>query len=132
MSTDFMAVGGKWESTSQPVGVETALTAMCIWEALLARSESEGDVFRVLLDALGTSHIRHFTLRVLAPAAEAAWAATQEQIDEPFDWDFVPLFLRCVEPYLVSHEVANCKPLPLEEFTAIGKYILEQHQKEVG
>src|SRR5690606_15605240 len=113
------------------VDFETALTAMCIWEAVCSRSETKGDFYRVLCEAHGTGYFRHFALTVLAPAAETAWAATQEQFDEPFDWEFVPLFLECVEPYLITHDLDSCKPRLFENCVSIGKHILE-HQQERG
>lgn len=112
------------------VDVETALTAMCAWEEVLSRSATEGDIYRVLIDAYGTNHIRHYVLTVLAPAVEEAYATTGVQFDAPFDWEFVPLALKCIEPFLLSRDVHDCKTIPLAEAQSIGKLLLAEYSKD--
>lgn len=110
--------------------VETSLTAMCIWEEVLSRSATEGDIYRVLIDTYGTNHVRHYVLTVLAPTVEGAYAATGHQFDAPFDWEFVPLALKCIEPFLLTRDVRDCKTMPLAEAQSIGKLLLEEYNKD--
>lgn len=110
--------------------IETALTAMCVWEEVLSRSATEGDIYRVLIDTYGTNHVRYYVLTVLAPAVEGAYAATGDQFDAPFDWEFVPRALKCVEPFLLSRDVHDCKGIPPGEARSIGKLLLSELNKE--
>lgn len=130
MSIEPKILAGDLIPINRMVDFETALTALCVWEAVCSRTETKGDFYRVLCEAHGTGHFRHFALTVLAPAAEAAWLAVQEQLDVLFDWEFVPLFLECVEPYLITRDLDGSASRLLENCVSIGKDILEQHQKE--
>lgn len=112
------------------VNFEVALTAMCVWEQLQSRSASEGDIYRVLFDVYGTNHVRHYVLTVLAPAIEEAYAATGGQFDAPFDWEFVPLALKCMEPFLLSHDVNGLKAIPSADARSLGKLLLDEYNND--
>ena len=72
---------------------ELALTAMCVWEALISITDNEGNVYSVRQEEIGVCEMRSFALDVLAPAVEVAYKAISKEYHEPFDWEFVPEFL---------------------------------------
>lgn len=81
---------------------ELALTAMCVWEELLSilTSNESSNAYVKRQEEVGACEMRSLALHVLAPAVEAAYNAVQQEYQEPFDWEFVPAFLKHAEPIL--------------------------------
>ncbi|MER8582661.1 hypothetical protein NKG95_28825 [Mesorhizobium sp. M1423] len=85
----------------------TCEAAMCLWEAMLEVRMKEGTsqaawaapIF-ARWDQWGTCEMRHDCI-ALAPIAERVWVAVRETGEEddlvPFDWEFIPAFLRRVK-----------------------------------
>ncbi|MER9605379.1 hypothetical protein [Mesorhizobium sp. M0243] len=81
--------------------------AMCLWEAMLVEYREEGkpghewaEPMHARWDQWGTSEMRHDCI-ALAPIAERVWQIVRETGEEdhlvPFDWEFIPAFLRRVQ-----------------------------------
>lgn len=79
--------------------VEYAETAASLWEAVLELKDEDSDIGRRVRDAFaahGTSDIRG---SICSPsvirACDATWRAARDRgFDEPFDWEFCPVFVR--------------------------------------
>lgn len=107
---------------------ETALTAMCLWEALVTNyltSQSSSNAYLIKLEEVGTCQLRSIVLNTLAPAVEVAYSAVSDSYDEPFDWEFVPVFLRFAEPVLACGLFAISTP----DAKGIGQKILKEKRK---
>lgn len=106
---------------------ETALTAMCIWEALLECMSGKDcdDVYSQKREEVGACEMRSIVLHILAPAVEAAYNVVKDEYQDPFDWEFVPAFLDLAEPVL-SRGLWAIKSIEAEQ---IGKEILLQYQQ---
>lgn len=106
---------------------ETALTAMCIWEALLERlsGKDSDNVYSQKREEVGACEMRSIVLHILAPAVEAAYDFVKDEYQDPFDWEFVPAFLDLVEPVL-SRGLWAITSIEAEQ---IGKEILLQYQQ---
>jgi hypothetical protein len=81
--------------------------AMCLWEAMLDEYREEGKPghewalpLHARWDQWGTCEMRHVCI-ALAPIAERVWEAVRETGEEdhlvPYDWEFIPAFLRRVQ-----------------------------------
>lgn len=107
--------------------IETALTAMCIWEALLERMSGKDcdDVYSQKREEVGACEMRSIVLHILAPAVEAAYDVVKDEYQDPFDWEFVPAFLDLAEPVL-SRGLWAITSIEAEQ---IGKEILLQYQQ---
>ena len=106
---------------------ETALTAMCIWEALLERMSGKDcdNVYSQKREEVGACEMRSIVLHLLAPADEAAYEVVKDEYQDPFDWEFVPAFLELAEPVL-SRGLWAITSIEAEQ---IGKEILLQYQQ---
>lgn len=106
---------------------ETALTAMCIWEALLERMSGKDcdNVYSQKREEVGACEMRSIVLHILAPAVEAAYDVVKDEYQDPFDWEFVPAFLDLAEPVL-SRGLWAITSIEAEQ---IGKEILLQYQQ---
>ena len=106
---------------------ETALTAMCIWEALLERMSGKDcdNVYSQKREEVGACEMRSIVLHLLAPAVEAAYEVVKDEYQDPFDWEFVPSFLELAEPVL-SRGLWAITSIEAEQ---IGKEILLQYQQ---
>ncbi|MCZ0866500.1 hypothetical protein O0V09_14910 [Dasania sp. GY-19] len=109
---------------------ETALTAMCIWEALLERMSGKDcdNVYSQKREEVGACEMRSIVLHLLAPAVEAAYEVVKDEYQDPFDWEFVPAFLELAEPVL-SRGLWAITSIEAEQ---IGKEILLQYQQVNG
>lgn len=117
----------KNQTAFSSVEEETALTAMCIWEALLARMSGKDcdDVYSQKREEVGACEMRSIVLHILAPAVEAAYDVVKDEYQDPFDWEFVPAFLDLAEPVL-SRGLWAITSIEAEQ---IGKEILLQYQQ---
>lgn len=106
---------------------ETALTAMCIWEALLERMSGKDcdNVYSQKREEVGACEMRSIVLHLLAPAVETAYEVVKDEYQDPFDWEFVPSFLELAEPVL-SRGLWAITSIEAEQ---IGKEILLQYQQ---
>lgn len=106
---------------------ETALTAMCIWEALLERMSGNDcdNVYSQKREEVGACEMRSIVLYLLAPAVETAYEVVKDEYQDPFDWEFVPAFLELAEPVL-SRGLWAITSIEAEQ---IGKEILLQYQQ---
>lgn len=106
---------------------ETALTAMCIWEALLERlsGKDSENVYSQKREEVGACELRSIVLHLLAPAVEAAYDVVKDEYQDPFDWEFVPAFLELAEPVLSRGLWA----ITTTDAQQIGKAILLQHKQ---
>lgn len=71
--------------------------ALCLWEAMLESRDKLADLDEAW-NRRGTVEMRHCAIQ-LAPAVGAVWDSMTEEEQEaciPYDWEFVPLFLRCL------------------------------------
>lgn len=88
---------------------EMAEVALALWECLLESPDDYPEIAR-LRTVVGTAEIRSmFANPVILAACNKGWRAAQDNgFDEPFDWEFCPLFLRdCVgvsDGYLVLRD----------------------------
>lgn len=74
-----------------------AYNAACLWEDFLSNCQAENDLFYAVRSAVGMAECRD-RLVDLAEPVERAWLFARENgFDDPFDWEFVPWFMRnCV------------------------------------
>ena len=91
------------------VPITRADTALCAWEAYCDHEDVQ-ERFELFRDQYGTATLRELFLGQIAPLLDKAWDATAEEDRlEPFDWEFVPWFLReCIE----CDRDGNIKVLP--------------------
>lgn len=71
--------------------------ALCLWEAMLEDRDKLAQL-NAEWDRWGTVEMRHCAIE-LAPSVCAVWdCMTVEEREAciPYDWEFVPLFLRCL------------------------------------
>jgi hypothetical protein len=81
--------------------LRVAEAAMCAWEYLIEdRGKHRADQnpnlrpFWDFLESVGTSQARWLILTEVAPKIEADYQeATARGYDDPFDWEYVPLWL---------------------------------------
>ena len=100
------------------------LTALCLWEELL-ENESDYPGYARYREDNGVVECRDRVITLVKPA-EYIWdAAWDNGFLGPFDWEFVPLFLKhctkCSDP---SGESMECTVEP-SEYAEAGKYIKE-------
>jgi hypothetical protein len=80
--------------------------ALCLWEQMIEANLNEGkpgyewaESLHVRWEEFGTVQMRHVCI-ALAPIADRVWEACRETGEEdhlvPFDWEFIPAFLRRV------------------------------------
>ena len=76
---------------SDKITVETAMTALCVWEELLARHEAESDAgVDAMWDAIGTASMRVMALEI-AELLDGVWHDMDDDKHEfSFDWEFCP------------------------------------------
>lgn len=97
-----------------------AEASLCLWEAMLESRESLPALDRTWL-LQGTVQMRHHAID-LADEVLATWdLLTEDQQQEltPYDWEFVPAFLRCVDwstgnpiatPEVIALQLVEGKP----------------------
>ena len=87
--------------------------ALCLWEAALELKEqasADGTLLTALFELHGTGVMRHAVMQ-LVPACCAAWDMLSDDEQEkaaPFDWEYVPGFLRrCITDGRLEQAIAN-------------------------
>ena len=80
---------------------DDAYAAMCVWEEMLAikaKDDSEPDGLLKIRERVGRRTMREKAFE-LGKLANAVWAALDDVAHDmfaPFDWEFVPAFLRAI------------------------------------
>ncbi len=80
---------------------DDAYAAMCVWEEMLAikaKDDSEPDGLLNIWERIGRRQMREKAFE-LGKLANAVWAALDDDAHDmfvPFDWEFVPAFLRTI------------------------------------
>lgn len=111
--------------------LETATTALCIWEELLIRYGNKSiDAFSRKRDAVGACQMRELVVLKLAPAIELAWETVNEEYAESFDWEFIPEFLNHAEPILSKINNADCWDIPDDVAIQIARKIISDGAAE--
>jgi hypothetical protein len=107
--------------------LETATTALCIWEELLNRYSNESiDAYSRKRDAVGACQMRELVVLKLAPAIELAWETVGEEYTESFDWEFIPEFLTHAEPILSQVNNTDCWNIPDDVAIQIARKIISE------
>ena len=100
------------------------LNALCLWEELLENESDYPGYARYRADN-GVCECRDRVINLVKPAEHICEAAVSNGFDGPFDWEFVPLFLKhctkCSDP---SGDSMECIVEP-SEYDQAGKLIAE-------
>jgi len=113
LRTEVKRLGGA--DAAQSFDDNEVHTAMCIWEEVLDRLNDDyapQNKWETYRSNFGTATLRQHVIEFARPIEDAWEAMHPDEFDDPFDWEFVPLFLDVCVTYtleLVPDPVATMR-----------------------